>query len=606
MVKLFSFGALSVASTLLPLVVFASPVQFDLVRLAARQNSNFVITGVTEGGQQPRLNIRDLQSKPEHKDIWTLYILALRSLQEVDQQDKLSWYQVAGKIMIYLYANNFIIEAGIHGQPWIEWDGVGPTWMEEPDVGYCHHNGALFATWHRPYMMLYEQLLYKHAVSIVDKISDTTTKTRFREAAKKLRAPYWDWAQKTPAGDTILPGFMTNEQIAITYPNGTQANIRNPLRSYHFNPVIPEHFVNDGSRPYHLWNKTFWSPEPTDSPTPTDNLAPLIRTLNNNLGWARERLFSIFSADLSYNRFSNSYMGIPDIGNLEAVHGSIHDSFIGGHMRPAETSAFDPVFWLHHSNVDRQLAIWQAIRPATWVESARNIRSKTYMLNGMADEPTDGNTPLYPFHKNAQGDFWTSNDIRDISKLGYTYPELLNNPTPESLKAKITELYYDKPNTLLHRRQEGNTTETIRTYQATVHLQSGLKAYFAFGDSTTNIDWSSHDNLVGTFSTVLNKDAGKDADGNEFVWGGPVFLSQGVVKAHEAGKLKSLDEKEVSEFLKKELKWKIVSDKEDDVVVEVGKNFNITIFSNLKTVPASPSEFPTIISKDVYFDSTKA
>jgi tyrosinase len=28
---------------------------------------------------------------------------------------------------------------------------------------------------------------------------------------------------------------------------------------------------------------------------------------------------------------------------------------------------FDPIFWLHHSNVDRYLSLWQAIHPDIWV-----------------------------------------------------------------------------------------------------------------------------------------------------------------------------------------------------------------------------------------------
>lgn len=96
MVQIRSFSALAAASTLLPSVL-ASPVGSSLLRLAERQNDYFVITGVTEGGQQPRYNLRDLQSKPEHKDLWAIYILALQSLQAADQKDKLSWYQISGQ-----------------------------------------------------------------------------------------------------------------------------------------------------------------------------------------------------------------------------------------------------------------------------------------------------------------------------------------------------------------------------------------------------------------------------------------------------------------------------------------------------------------------------
>ena len=30
-------------------------------------------------------------------------------------------------------------------------------------------------------------------------------------------------------------------------------------------------------------------------------------------------------------------------------------------MSPASYAGFDPVFWLHHANVDRYVAMWQAI-----------------------------------------------------------------------------------------------------------------------------------------------------------------------------------------------------------------------------------------------------
>ena len=50
---------------------------------------------------------------------------------------------------------SFFQVAGIHGLPYIPWDGV----TGDPDAqwaGYCTHGSVLFPTWHRPYVMLYE------------------------------------------------------------------------------------------------------------------------------------------------------------------------------------------------------------------------------------------------------------------------------------------------------------------------------------------------------------------------------------------------------------------------------------------------------------------
>jgi hypothetical protein len=50
-------------------------------------------------------------------------------------------------------------------------------------------------------------------------------------------------------------------------------------------------------------------------------------------------------------------------GNLEdQPHNYIH-RFVGGHMRRPETAARDPIFWLHHANVDRLWTRWVRKHP---------------------------------------------------------------------------------------------------------------------------------------------------------------------------------------------------------------------------------------------------
>jgi tyrosinase len=46
---------------------------------------------------------------------------------------------------------------------------------------------------------------------------------------------------------------------------------------------------------------------------------------------------------------------------LEAEHGNVHIA-VGGQMA-TERSPADPLFWLHHANVDRLWALWQAAHP---------------------------------------------------------------------------------------------------------------------------------------------------------------------------------------------------------------------------------------------------
>ena len=45
--------------------------------------------------------------------------------------------------------------------------------------------------------------------------------------------------------------------------------------------------------------------------------------------------------------------------NLEAVHGAVH-VWVGGSMSQIPTAPADPIFWMHHANIDRIWATWQA------------------------------------------------------------------------------------------------------------------------------------------------------------------------------------------------------------------------------------------------------
>jgi tyrosinase len=82
-------------SSLLLTTSWASPRHNSaLGAISTRQNAPFAVTGFFGEGIQPRLEIRDLQQNP---DQWNLYILGLQRMQSMDQNDFLSWFQVAGK-----------------------------------------------------------------------------------------------------------------------------------------------------------------------------------------------------------------------------------------------------------------------------------------------------------------------------------------------------------------------------------------------------------------------------------------------------------------------------------------------------------------------------
>ena len=187
-----------------------------------RQMATFAITGVQSGrggnGSVPlRLEIRQLQ---QNADQWNLYLLALDRLHNVNQNDLLSWYQISG----------------IHGRPFVAWDNVQAT-SGNDQSGYCTHSSILFPTWHRPYLALYEQVLYKHMQDVVGEFPAGSDRDRYSAAASTFRIPYWDWAAAPPSGQSVLPSSVGDSAtVQVDAPNGT-TTIKNPLFSYTFHPL---------------------------------------------------------------------------------------------------------------------------------------------------------------------------------------------------------------------------------------------------------------------------------------------------------------------------------------------------------------------------------
>lgn len=92
--------------------------------------------------------------------------------------------------------------------------------------------------------------------------------------------------------------------------------------------------------------------------------------LRSDLASQRSRLFAIFSQYQSFTQITSDQVcsQAGTIGSLESVHNNIHVHFAPGHMTPPDVAAFDPIFWLHHANVDRQLALHQALYPDAYLE----------------------------------------------------------------------------------------------------------------------------------------------------------------------------------------------------------------------------------------------
>lgn len=152
----------------------------------------------------------------------------------------------------------------------------------------------------------------------------------------------------------------------------------------------------------------------------------------------QQRLYNLFTGYSNYTIFSNEGWSTDTTkqDSLENLHDNLHAELGGhqGHMTIVPFSAFDPLFFLHHCNVDRIFAIWQGLHPDAWiVPEAARVNSYTTSVGQILDSAS----PLTPFYSNVNGDFWTSDMLRDTAALGYTYNELASSGISLSNKTSI-------------------------------------------------------------------------------------------------------------------------------------------------------------------------
>ncbi|KZM23784.1 Tyrosinase [Ascochyta rabiei] len=417
--------------------------------LVARQSSGFTaVTGVcnTNTGSDgacnsngrvsaPRLEIRQLK---QNADQWNLYLLGMERFQAKDKNDRLSYYQVVG----------------VHGRPFTTWNNFPTPLLNQ--AGFCPHAQTLFGSWHRPYLALFEQAWYQNVQEVI-KTFPAGQQSRWNQAAATLRMPYWDWAQDPGAGGATVPTLIRDQTVTVTKPSGT-VSIPNPLYSYSWGNTLPTEM---GGGPWNNFPSTLR--RPVASPTRSNNNEMNAR-FNSMRVSLRDRVFALFSSKQAWGAASTSQIGVrtdlsgSGVDSFESVHDAVHNTAggeTGGHMYYLDISSFDPIFWLHHTNIDRLLAMYQLIVPNTYVANG-NINHP--MAQWQQGEAKNSYTPLKPFTKNTKGDYFTSQDVKETRVLGYYYPETSDRSYSQVARA-VTSLYGAGSRTLTKRDNE-TTAET--------------------------------------------------------------------------------------------------------------------------------------------------
>ncbi len=366
-----------------------------------------------------------------------------------------------------------------------------------------------------------------------------------------------------------------------------------------------------------------------------------------------QRLYTLFAGYDNYTAFSNNAQGA-QADSLESLHDTIHTLVGGfgggspaGHMAFIQWSAFDPVFFLHHCMVDRIFAIWQTLHPNAWVTPTRSLTSSYTIRRG---QTLSASTALTPFFSSENGTFWDSNGVRDHTKFGYTYPELVLVQTGSkdvinknkmaqlrTVRQSVNRLYSSfSPASLfldqvkvagikvttgkksleainrLTLATKGTTAakiflgDTYREWTATIRVAGPALAkassvfFFLPGAVPADPkDWASAQNCVGTMGVFGPAKYGQGSSqdeaggGHEVPISGTVPLTAALVGVVNQGGLASLGEGDVEGFLKGNLKVRVLG-QQGEVLGQEGcaEGLQVGVVSTVVGAPWSEDELP--------------
>lgn len=344
--------------------------------------------------------------------------------------------------------------------------------------------------------------------------------------------------------------------------------------------------------------------------------------------------YKLFASVTDYTNMSC----ITSSGNsIESIHNVVHNAVGGyGHMSDPAVSAFDPVFWLHHTNIDRLLAMWQAINPQSYILPTVNAFGSYAEPRGFVD---DGDSNLFPFHSDNGTGFWTSNKVRSTQTFGYAYRDVIDwNTTQRTLssnvRAVVNRLYSPNRindnnrqrtrvswcNTDLAELQAGRVegassvqnNESERQWTITVQVQRFAHRspfvidFFVGPPPASSLAWPTASNLVGSYAQFVaaNSDSMHLGGFPSGLSLGEVSLTLYLTASAQKGTLNSLEPDSVIPFLIDSLHWRARDMEGSELELTSLTGLSITVGSQLVRSAKVCNEFPTYSELEIYENIT--
>ena len=232
----------------------------------------------------------------------------------------------------------------------------------------CLHGMPTFPMWHRLYMVQFEQALAAHGST--------------------LGIPYWDWTKPM----NKLPELVQHPLFIDPSGNKAKKNV------FYSGEIKFENKVTARAVDARLYEAS-------------------------NEGQKNFLLEGVLNAleQEDYCRFEVQF---------EVAHNPIH-YLVGGRfthsMSSLEYTSYDPIFFLHHSNVERQFALWQALQAHRGLPTRPNCGLNMF------------HSPMEPFGRDTNPFALTKDNAKasslfEYGHLGYEYDDItLNGMSVEEL-----------------------------------------------------------------------------------------------------------------------------------------------------------------------------
>lgn len=302
--------------------------------------------------------------------------------------DQLRWYARAVRAMEgkeETDPTSWLFQANIHGTS---------SASDNPEWNNCPHGGWFFLPWHRAYILCFEEIV-RHVIK--DELN----------GPDDWALPYWNYTRVTN-GDPNSPESQACRRLPIEFltPDWPDGNGDNPLFL-----AVPDRDKDAATGHSIQWPEV----------NPHNAMqAPHFTGVTQ---------FGSADTDSQLIHLNNGGTGQLEMQPHNLIHG-----FVGGVMSQM-FSPRDPVFWLHHANIDRLWSAWRT--------------------NPDHQNPTDPDWLGFTHHfRNAQGNQvgFASQDLVDEHQLGYKYESLTEGvglKPPERLVAMLAAGANPPPETVV-------------------------------------------------------------------------------------------------------------------------------------------------------------